>query len=452
MHFIEQAILSTVKLMPERPIAIAYSGGVDSQVLLYAISQLKQRGDITNEIVACHIHHGLSRFADDWQVFCRQQAEMLNVGFITANVELKIAAQQSVEAIAREARYKAFNRLLPENSVILTGHHLDDQAETVLLALKRGAGVAGLSAMKSLTCLFDREICRPLLAISREQIEYYASTNDIEFIEDDSNTNEQFDRNFIRHQIMPVLSERWQSITHTIARSAMHCQQSQALLDELAQQDQESACNHDSALSIDKLMSLSLERRNNLLRFVLKCDYDVVPSSAQLHEINMQMNAQGDKTPEVRISDIIVRRFQQALYFTPVFGDVSHWSYTFAAEQLADVVVELPDNIGRVEFNDTPTNCTEKVQVLAPKDGQQVELRFTHNNPKCLPDYRNHSKELKKILQELKIAPWQRKRIPFLYYDDELVAAVGYFVCKPFAPNTSSTNLTLNYYFEQDSR
>ena len=141
-----------------------------------------------------------------------------------------------------------------------------------------------------------------------------------------------------------------------------------------------------------------------------------------------------------------------ALYFTPVFGDVSHWSYTLAAEQIADVVVELPDNIGRVEFKDTPTNCTEKVQVLAPKEGQQVELRFTHNNPKCLPDYRNHSKELKKILQELKIAPWQRKRIPFLYYDDELVAAVGYFVCKPFAPNTSSTNLTLNYYFEQDSR
>ncbi|QOL24610.1 tRNA lysidine(34) synthetase TilS [Thalassotalea sp. LPB0316] len=456
MQFIEQAIIAAIELAQRqdrvRPIYIAHSGGVDSQVLLYACAKLKNKGLIKQPLVACHIHHGLSQFADDWQRFCQNQASKLSVDFITENVELSINPQQSTEAVAREARYLAFQRLMPAHGLMLTGHHLDDQAETMLLALKRGAGVAGLACMNASTVLFHRQVIRPMLSVTREQIEHYAAEHDIEHIEDDSNVDEQFDRNFIRHQIMPLLQARWPSIGKTIARTAQNCQQSQVLLEQIAQEDLTKARTSNNSLNLAQLNQLTSERLNNLLRYVLMQEYAVTPSVAQLTEIKQQMVAANDKTPAVNISGITVRRFQQALYFTPEFNDVNQWLWQVNAPIIEGTQIDLPDGIGQLQFDGDDHGSMLAYQLRAPEPGQQVSVRFSHNNPTCLPEYRNHSKALKKILQELKIAPWLRKRIPFIYYDDELVAALGHFVCKDFTPTPSSTNFTLYYSFEQDSR
>ena len=456
MHIIEQSLLDNLHCYADKAIYVAYSGGVDSQVLLFALSQLKQQQLISNQIIACHIHHGLSKNADSWQQFCQQQAAQLGAEFITARVDIDIESKSSLEALAREARYQSIQSLTPASSIILTGHHLDDQTETFLLALKRGAGVAGLSAMKSSTILFERQVIRPLLDVSRETIELYAASHELEFIDDESNIDEGFDRNFIRHSVLPVISERWPSFTKTVARTAHNCQQTQILLDDLASKDLETIELTNESLSVEPLLSLSKERFNNFVIYFLKHRFGTIPSSSQLVQIKQQMLSPVDRMPEIVLGDVGVRRFQQALYFTKRFQDVGDWQWlSHQDDAFADThLITLPDSLGEVSIGlpVTPQNNAVIHQVRPPNSNQQVSIRFSHKNPKCQPENRAHSTSLKKVLKELNIAPWQRKRVPFLYYDEALVAVLGHFVCKEFKPDENSTKLTINYSFSQDSR
>ena len=450
MHPIEQQILDTIGLLPSQPIYVAYSGGVDSQVLLHALSQLHSRELIEQHITACHIHHGLNSKADEWQQFCLQQAQQRGVAFKTQNVEVTAKKQHSIEALAREARYQALTQMVPAQSLLLTGHHQDDQAETLLLALKRGAGISGLSAMQSQTSLFGLSVIRPLLNVSRAEIEAYASDNGLVHIEDDSNADQRFDRNFIRHSVLPLLQSRWPSIVQTMNRSSHHCDESQLILNEVAVDDIQQIEVEAGALSVTKLSELSKARFNNALRYYLKQGFSENPSSGQLLQIAQQCLAGQDKTPEIKLHHSVIRRFQDKLFVTPVLEDVSDWHYQLES---LNTLIELPDALGELTFSQSrlkpETRCW---QIQLPEPNQKVTIRFSHKNPKCLPDYRQHSQHLKKVLQELKIAPWLRKRIPFLYYDDQLVAALGYFVCKPFVASDGETNLSLYCSFKNKSR
>ncbi|WP_085297671.1 tRNA lysidine(34) synthetase TilS [Cognaticolwellia mytili] len=454
MNKIESALLAFFKNTNDKTIVVAYSGGVDSQVLLAALSTLKQQKQLTNPILVCHVNHGLSTNASAWQQFATEQCQQFELPLTIHQLALKKLPQQSLEAIARDARYQCLIETNVEPAFIVTGHHQNDQTETFLLALKRGAGLKGLSSMAQQTSLAQHSLVRPLLAISREYIVTYAQHRRLDWIEDESNEDQTFDRNFIRHTIAPELFSRWPSFNQTLSRSVGHCQDAQLLLNEIAEEDFNKVSFSSEVLSIPMLLSLSALRFNNVIRFFLAKHDKLMPSSAQLMQITQQLHANSDKNPCVQIATYCLRRYQQKLYLTDNFVDVSEWSRKIGVT-LEDKKIELPDNLGNIQFsvvdgesdivnNDFAANDSHQyIDIIAPKAEQTVSVRFSHDNPKCLPHFRDKSRALKKILQEAKIPTWQRQRIPFVYYDETLVAALGLFVCKNHIPQPEDSKLTL---------
>lgn len=489
---LESAVKNFCQQFAQAPIYIAYSGGVDSQVLLHALSQLKKRGDIDNALAIIHINHGLSPNADKWQAFAQQQAALFDVEFYSALVDVEVKARQSIEAVARDKRYQALQSIASPNACILTGHHQDDQVETLLLALKRGAGIKGLSAMLPLMPFnppSQQVLARPLLHVARAEIEAYAKQHQLTWIEDESNSDIRFDRNFLRHQVLPLLTERWPSFNATLSRSVSHCQETQSLLAQLAEQDLEFACaqqkdtgnelqsklSAEPKLNIEALRTLSKARFNNLIRYFLSLHQCAMPSEVQLEQVWQQLNAAVDKNPEVKVGANVLRRYRQWLYLTPDYSDLSEITLDCSAVFSAAVkesgaeqaVCQLPDQLGEVYLN--VVNCDQALQsaslkrqkllanvpfsssnsnllaILPPKSGQNITIKFSHQNPKCHPSYRDKPRTLKKVLQELEIAPWQRKRLPMLYYDNELVAVIGVFACNDFVAKSSELFLALDW-------
>lgn len=438
MSVIESTLLNFFKNHPEKAILIAYSGGVDSQVLLHALFNLSKQKKLTNLITVCHVNHGLSPNALEWELFAQAQCDARNISLNITKVEIQKKSQQSLEALARDARYNAIKHIVTDNTLVVTGHHNDDQAETFLLALKRGSGLKGLSAMKAFMPLGKGLLVRPLLNISRTQIENYAQENKLEWIEDESNQDNQFDRNFLRHEVMPILANRWPSLLTTINRSVEHCQEGAELLAELAKQDLLECGELNNKLNIEKLLFLSKARFNNVVRYFLSQNNCLMPAKAQLEQLHSQLNASEDKTPEIKVGELWFRRYKGFLHLTPEFNNVSLFSSHI--DNISNQLVNLPDNLGSIKLqylsrdnrNLKSSSNTNVINVIAPKAGQEVNIRFNHNNPFCLPDYRQKSRALKKVLQELDIPPWKRKRIPFIYYDNDLVSALSYFICKPY--------------------
>jgi len=463
MHAIEQALIFAINKYPKMPLVIAYSGGVDSQVLLYALAKLKHAKKTAHLIPqlmsVCHVNHGLSENAEQWQIFAKQQCLQVNLPITVCQIKVQAQPQQSLEALARDARYQALQSTSTEPSIIITGHHCDDQAETFLLALKRGSGLKGLSAMATEAQLGENLLIRPLLNISRKQVVEYANAHDLNWVEDESNKDTRFDRNFIRNDIMPLLTKRWPSVVNTINRSSEHCREGQQLLDELARDDLK-ACQHElDSLAVTELNKLSVARFNNLIRYFLALRQYLMPSTEQLIQLQQQLNANEDKNPAVKVGGYFFRRYKNALYLTADLDDISAWrvSIDLFKDSYGDekTLVKLPDNLGELQFfsihqaqckgvDNKGLNSKESLLVL-PTKTQKVTLRFSHDNPTCLPDYRHHSRSLKKVLQELNIPPWQRKRIPFLYYDDVFVAAIGYFVCQEYLFKGNEAGLKISH-------
>jgi tRNA(Ile)-lysidine synthase len=454
MNNIESALLAFFSNTNDKTIIIAYSGGVDSQVLLAALSTLKQQQRLTNPILVCHVNHGLSANASSWQQFATEQCQQFLLPITIHQLALKKLPQQSLEAIARDARYQCLVAASVDPAFIVTGHHLNDQTETFLLALKRGAGLKGLSSMAQQSSLAQHSLVRPLLTISRADIVAYAQHQKLDWIEDESNEDQAFDRNFIRHTIVPELAHRWPSFNKTLSRSVGHCQDAQLLLNEIAEEDFNKVSFASKILSIPALLSLSALRFNNVIRFFLAKHDKLMPSSAQLMQITQQLHANSDKNPCVKISGYCLRRYQKQLYLTDDFADISDWNKQMVMASDCNNI-KLPDNLGHIQFNvvdgtndvansDLDINDTDHVmEIIAPKAGQKVSIRFSHENPKCLPHFRDKSRALKKVLQEAKIPTWQRQRIPFIYYDETLVAALGLFICQSYVPQSIESKLKL---------
>jgi tRNA(Ile)-lysidine synthase len=460
-----------LKNYPKAPLVIAYSGGVDSQVLLHAVAQLKRQNILKQNVIAIHVNHGLSPFAKQWQNFALHQCEQLNIQFKTVNVKVLEKPRTSLEAQARDKRYQALEELSPKNAVILTGHHQDDQVETFFLSLKRGSGLKGLSAMgiESEFGCKNQRLLRPLLNVSREGIVHYAQEHQLKWIEDESNTDTRFDRNFLRKEILPKLKARWSNFNQTVTRSAQHCQEAQQILDEVAEQDLEHCLVEKSVLAIPALMALSLARFNQTVRFFIHQHKSLMPTQQQLEQLYEQLSEAGkDKTPEVKLGDVWLRRFQDKLYLTSEYQAVKEWQYEIDLDK-NNQTIELPDRLGKlilyldqekiIDSHEVPDNSArykldsdidEKsiTSLSLPNNIQSIKLAFSHENPKCLPDYRRQSRSLKKVLQELSIPPWQRKRLPLLFINNELVAVIGYFVCQPFIADKHQNKIIVHWLKE----
>jgi tRNA(Ile)-lysidine synthase len=267
-----------------KKIYVAYSGGVDSHVLLHALSEL--RSDLPHlDLNAIHIHHGMQKEADSWDEHCKTVCHELNVAYVSKKVLVEIKGGDSPEAEARKARYEAFKSLIGDHYLLLA-QHLEDQTETCLLQLCRGSGIKGLAAMPMQKKLGNGIMLRPLLSVSKASILDYAKQHDLKNIEDPSNQDEKYARNFLRKRVLPLLREHYPSLDTSIARTTRHASEANELLDQLAEKDLNSAINESKkTLSAEKLFELSEARMRNTLRFWIQREGFILPSSSILERI-----------------------------------------------------------------------------------------------------------------------------------------------------------------------
>lgn len=387
---------------------LAYSGGLDSHVLLHLFAQLRSEYSLL-KLQAVHIHHGLSPHANHWMQHCDEICKKLTVPLITITIDATAATGESQEEIARERRYGAFNQLLSANDVLLTAHHQDDQAETLLLQLLRGAGPKGLAAMPPVKKFANGFHARPLLRFTRTELMEYAKANALQWIDDESNANVNFSRNFLRHEVIPVLKKRWPSVAQTFGRAAENCAEAQRLLDDIAEQDLQSATGQTPfMLSIAACLHLSEVRQRNLLRAWLSKLKFPVPSLVKLKQIQHDMlQARKDKLPYFHWCGFELRRYQGFLYALHMLP--SHNVKQKVIWHTAQPLRLL--NIGMLYAN----NLQKTVTVRFRQGGEVLDLPMRGGH---------HS--LKKLFQEWQIPPWQRDRVPLIFEEGQLVAVVGY--------------------------
>ncbi len=291
------------RLAPAETLVVGLSGGCDSVVLLHLLSRL----GLGERLRAMHVHHGLSPNADAWADFCREFCGRLSVGLEIVRVEVDLASGLGLEAAARAARYAAFAACAAD--VLLLAHHQGDQAETLLFNLLRGAGVAGAAGMPAERRLSFARLLRPLLGTSRAALEDYARQHALGWIEDESNADLRYSRNFIRHQVMPLLGQRFPAAENALAQAAANFGEADELLAELAAVDWQNACKMPATVpSMHCLKQLSLLRLKNLLRYRLRSLGWRAPAATRLDEFARQLLAAApDRHPELQLPDGVLR-------------------------------------------------------------------------------------------------------------------------------------------------
>lgn len=410
-------------------IILAFSGGVDSRLLLELLSRYQQVNSTGNNPIKCHavyVHHGLSSNADDWADKCLMWAEQVGITCSVEQVSLDINSGDSIELLAREARYQVLSKHIQAGDLLLTGQHADDQVETFLLALKRGSGPKGLSSMAESMPFAGGMLVRPLLAIKREQIEAAAKEEGLDWVEDESNQDTRYDRNFLRHRIVPDLSERWPSIHQAVQRSASLCAQQEALLDELLGAVFERALKSDLSLSIDELATHSDLVRARLIRMWLAKLNANMPTQVQLNLIWNEVGlAQQDANPKLQLKQGEVRRFQNRLYWVTETADVTTWQ----SDIQTDTALVLPERLGELTLN----TSSEQATIALPPQPELLRVTFNPEGLSAHPTTRNHSRKLKKLFQEYNVPSWLRRQIPILMYQNQVVAVAGLFVDRAFS-------------------
>lgn len=413
----------TTKEQPQR-LVVALSGGVDSVVLLHLIARF-QKLYSGYTVLAHNVNHGLSDNADSWGAFCTGFCEQLGVTLISSQVKIEKKSRTSLEALAREARYQCFQEKMYSNDIIFTGHHQDDQFETLLLALKRGSGSTGLQGIRTTQTFFNGYLVRPLLNFSRQQLVDYALSFQLHWIEDESNQNIDFDRNFIRQQISPLLKARWPAIAQSVTRTAQLCQEQQNLLNEIAQQDLSSClCMRLSqqTLTISMLLNLSDARRNNVIRYWLKSNGLQYPSSKQLMVLWQEVAlAQQDKKPKLQLDSESICRYQDQLYIVANQKlKLPEHSIIWSGES----IVWLQEERLGIDFSKVDISISEK-HIVQCCLRQHFDSALT-----CLPEGRSKSRSVKKLLHEYQVPPWLREQVVFIFIDQQLVEAVGLWRCQ----------------------
>ena len=421
-------LLDTVEsmLLPylkgKRQVLLALSGGLDSRVLLELLIQLRLKSPF--ELKAVHVHHGLSQHAEYWATQCRKWCQDNDVEYALERVSLVCDKGESIENVARTARYQVLAKHLQADGCLLTAQHSDDQVETFLLALKRGSGPKGLSAMASSMPFSHGYLLRPLLSISRTTIHDYATDIGLSWVEDESNLDTRFDRNFIRHNVTPVITQRWPHFSTALQRSAELCAQQERLLDELLQERLDSSLGSDNTLSICALNSMSDAVRGRVLRMWLSNLGLLMPSQTQLKQLWSDVAmAKSDANPKFILTGHEVRRFNQYLVCIPSMSDVSDWMTALTINQ----PLVLPNGLGKITLFDTVTKRNGLVLSRKVLNGK-LAICFNPEGRRAHPQGKVGHKTLKKWYQEFEVPSWKRRRTPILLYNETVAAVANLYV------------------------
>lgn len=415
LDYLEESLLTHVK--PNDHLIIALSGGIDSVVLLDALVRYSEPMKFT--LSAVHVNHGISENAADWSEFCSHLCRAKNIPISVTQLKVMRAPGQSLEAAARDARYQIFDHLTAD--CVVLAQHKDDQAETLFLQLLRGAGVKGLAAMPVIRKQASEnapKILRPLLQVSRRQIEGYATQNQLSWIEDESNENTRFNRNFLRHEIFPQLEKRYPSYKTTFSRTSRHLAEASGLLDELAMLDTKD-CSEAEKLLVGRLSQLSVPRARNLLRFTFSQYGITLPSTAKLENILHQLSSSSSDTKiQIPLDNLEIRCYKGVINIIPKkVASHDKLLYTWQGEkQLA--LNGLNGSIYFEQTKDTGINLQKLTQ-------HPVTIRLRLGGEHFRPHNKRPRRSLKNMLQEAAIPPWERGTLPLLFSGDQLVWVSG---------------------------
>jgi len=394
---------------------VAFSGGMDSHVLLKLCVMLRQQ--ISLQFTAIHVHHGISPYADHWSQHCKKICDDYQVPLVIQQLAFHCEVGDSLEQQARHQRYEMIAASMTSHSVLLTAHHQDDQAETFLLQLMRGAGLKGLSAMPFVKPFATGLHARPLLTTKREDLLAFANEHHLQWIEDESNRNENLSRNYLRHQVLPLLTAHWPSAQAMIARSAKHCAEAESVLTDAAQKKMtEVLGSQPNTLSVLKLKQLDDVEQKRLLRMWIDHQGYTLPNINKLSAIMTNvLDAAPDKQPEVIFGDAYVRRFRDDLFLLScekmnIRARPLHWN-------LREYLL-LPNGKKLLASKTRGRGLRQSLETVVVRSRQGGETVFLSG--------RGH-RTLKKMFNEWGILPWEREQIPLIFLGQQLLAVVGYY-------------------------
>ncbi len=405
------------------PVAVAYSGGLDSTVLLMLTSRIAEKKGFP--LLAFHIHHGLNRDADAWLAHCRQTCVNRNIGFDSRRVVIARQGGQGIEAEARRQRYIALNALCRKHDVrlLLTAHHQDDQVETVLLQLMRGTGIAGMAGMAQVAPIPEsssenRYLGRPLLSFSRERLTQWATAEGFTHVEDDSNSDVRYTRNAIRHELVPVLARIFPGFGKRLEQTAQHMRSALEILNHAGMQDVQACTTETGALDLAKIQAFDAGRTDNLLRCWLMANGLKIPSVAWFEQMKRQIFlARPDAAIELPLDGKIIRRYRKEVVVRGQFDGETGHRESIDLHWNGEPSLLLVPWRGRLVFEYGDDGIDPEWL-----KAQTLQVRPYHGNA-ILKLPKRPTRKLKLLCQDAGIAPWQRMEMPLVYIGDTLVFA-----------------------------
>ena len=409
---------------------VGFSGGADSTALLYLMAEVVGDGV---PLLSVHVDHGLHPDAATWADHCKNVANSLGVEHFHRSVTLGASKGESLENQARDARYEVFDRCLKTGDVLLTAHHLEDQQETLLMRLFRGAGTRGLAGIPRIRAVGRGHVYRPFLDVSGAGLQAYVVQRGLDYISDTSNQDLRFDRNYVRHSVLPTIGSRWS--LSGLNRAAVHARESSDLLDEIAQQDID-LITTEGAMSISRLSALSQKRQVNALRFWIANLGFELPSTARLKSIfDDVLRADQDACPSVYWANVVLRRYRDHLILETCTPEMS-------AKPLIWESFEQPLAIGEGLLSAVPDQ-NSGLDLGKIKFPLTVSYRQGGERIKAFPGTRH--RELKKLFQEKGVFPWMRDRIPLVYSGDHLLYVGDLYFSSDFAVGSGQSGVRLSW-------
>ena len=419
-------------------IGVAYSGGLDSTVLLHALSQ---ETAYKSKINAIHVNHSISPDSDKWEASCKKNADELGVKFFSYKLE---EVKDISEDNLRKIRYEKFNHWASSNDLILTAHHKDDQVETIIFRFIRGTGLAGLRGIPAWRKDGNFIFHRPLLDISKEELYEYAQNNKLEWVEDESNKDTNISRNFIRNILLPTIKDKWPNVEKSILHLSSEATRSNKILKSAAKQDLEGLVIKENSYNLYKYLSLTEERAENLLYFLINHEIGLEANSNYLKEIDRSLrnsknldNIEFPLTNKENTRVVKLKVLEGEICFL-LEGEFQKLDSSYVSDWDLNSKLEIPSGFLNVE----------KIEGKGIDDlyqQRQIYVKGRKGGERCKPFGRNKSQKLKKLFQEYEIPLWQRDRLPLIYIGEKLAAVGDLWVCEEFHTQPNKQGISINW-------
>ena len=388
---------------------VGFSGGADSTALLVALSELAP--DLAAEFHAIHFNHGLQTAADDWQAHCLSFCAERSIPLFIQQLELNVTPGQSPEEQARHQRYAAVEKLLGDGEIYLTAHHADDNAETFFLHLMRGSGMDGLAAIPPLRKIGKGWVARPLLEFRRQDLEFFLRQRNISWLQDPSNLNPAYDRNYVRNSLFPDLDKRWPGVVKRLNQTASHARDFTTVLAGLLASRHGNIILDNHTLALEPFIGLDPELQAMLLRQWLRDQEIISPPKQRLREFLNQLNTseQAGKQPELRWARQLIKRHGKALWLhelpCPDQCPTRFWA--------SGMNLDLGTDFGQIHLSGNPADIPDGWEIGPRRKGARMTQHT--GGPR---------RKLKELMRECGLPPWLRSAVPVLYWQGE-VAALG---------------------------